>query len=488
MKATAAIALLALRHALRSRVILVLAALLFAAAFLLPLAIRSDGTPAGLIRLHLAYTLGIATFLLTLASLWAGCAAIAQEADEKTLQLLLVKPVARFRIWLGKWLALLLINAVLLAVVGAAGLATLRWQLARGGFDPADLAQAKLTTLAALETVRAPLPDIEPDVRAEYEALRAGGQLPEGAAESVVLDSIRRTQLARRYSIPPGGARTWTFAVPPFAPKREPSFRIGVPADIRDPRIVHVQFKCDSSIPGAAEYHAALDVEAGPLQTTTEVRAMPGTIQDILVRSYPADAREARATFRNAGTHNATLFFDPADGLVLRREAGTFAGNYVRALLQLYLRLALFSAIGVTLGTLFSLPVASFLALVLVLILQLSGFISAAAQVDRETFVANVAPFGGGGHHHGEAAAPEEPGLAARAAATVFYWTYRATWLALNPLLADRTLDDLASGTWLPPRRLARNALQQGLLLPLVLALVSTYVLKKREWALPQIN
>ena len=23
----------------------------------------------------------------------------------------------------------------------------------------------------------------------------------------------------------------------------------------------------------------------------------------------------------------------------------------------------------------------------------------------------------------------------------MFYWTYRATWLALNPLLADRTLD-----------------------------------------------
>ena len=488
MKATAAIALLALRHALRSRVILVLAALLFAAAFLLPLAIRSDGTPEGLIRLHLAYTLGIATFLLTLASLWAGCAAIAQEADEKTLQLLLVKPVARFRIWLGKWLALLLINAVLLAVVGAAGLATLRWQLARGGFDPDALAQAKLTTLAALETLRAPLPDIDADVRAEYEALRAGGQLPEGAAESIVLDNLRRTRLARLYSIPPGGSRTWTFDVPPFAPERDQSIQIGVPPEIRGPRIVLVQFKCDSSIPGAADFQAALDVEAGPLQTSTEIQAMAGTVQNTVIRSYPAGARQARVTFRNAGTHEATLFFDPAEGLILRREAGTFAGNYLRALLQLYLRLALFSAIGVTLGTLFSLPVASFLALVLVLILQLSGFISAAAQVDRDTFVANVALFGGGGHHHGEAAEPEEPGALAWTAATAFYWTYRATWLALNPLLSDRTIDDLASGTWLPPRRLATNALQQGLLLPLVLALVSTYVLKKREWALPQIN
>ena len=101
MSQIAAIALLALRHVVRSRVVLVLSALLFAAAFLLPLALRSDGTPEGLIRIHLAYVLGLGSFLLTLATLWAGCAAVAQEADEKTLQMLLVKPVPRLRIWLG---------------------------------------------------------------------------------------------------------------------------------------------------------------------------------------------------------------------------------------------------------------------------------------------------------------------------------------------------------------------------------------------------
>ena len=72
MKQVAAIALLALRHVVRSRVVLVLSVLLFAAAFLLPLALRSDGTPAGLIRIHLAYVLGLGSFLLTLATLWAG--------------------------------------------------------------------------------------------------------------------------------------------------------------------------------------------------------------------------------------------------------------------------------------------------------------------------------------------------------------------------------------------------------------------------------
>ena len=468
MSQIAAIALLALRSVFRSRVVLVLSGMLFAAAFLLPLALRSDGTPEGLIRIHLDYVLGIAAFLLTLSTLWAGCAAVSQEADDKTLQLLLVKPVPRIRIWLGKWVALLLLDALLLALVGAAAAATLQHQLRRGGFDPGALAAARQTTLASLQTLRAPLPDVEPDVRAEFERLRAARALPENAADSVVLDSIRRTELARRYSIAPGAARAWTFDLSTGA----------------GPLIV--QFKADSSVPGAADIHAALELQIDGQTFARDLLAMPGNPQTVVFDGIPADASHAIASFRNLGTRDATLFFDPSDGLVLRRPAGTFAGNYLRALAQLYLRLALFAAIGVALGTLFSMPVATFLTLVLILILQLSGFIVAAAQVDRAIFVQNVAPFGAAAHSHGEGTpAVPAPSFAARAAATVLFYAYRATYLTLRPLLEDRTLDALSTGTCLPPRDLLRNALQQGLVLPLLLAALSAAVLRKREWALP---
>ncbi len=470
MSQIAAIALLALRNALRSRVILVLLALVLAAAFLLPPAMRSDGTPDGLIRLHLAYTLGIAVFLLSLSTFWAGCAAISQEADDKTLQLVLVKPVPRLRIWLGKWLALLAIDALLLALVGALSAATLRLQLRRAGFDADALAAARQTTLAALDTIRAPLPDIAADVRAEYEALRARGALPADVSEAVALDSIRRAQLARRYSIPPGAARTWTFATPP--------------AGAAGPQTLVVQFKCDSSAPGDADLRAALALEAGGETIARDIPALPGTLQTAIFKNVPAAAAVV-ATFSNSGARAATLFFDPAEGLVLRRPAGTFAGNYLRALGHLYLRLALFAAIGVTLGTLFSMPVATFLALVLILVLQLSGFVSAAAQVDRATFVRNVAPFGAAARAQGDAAEPAAPSLAARATATVLFYSYRATYLALRPLLEDRTLDALSTGVRLPPRDLLRAGLRQGVALPLLLALLSAAVLRKREWALP---
>lgn len=466
MRQIAAIALLALRNALRSRVILVLFALLLAAGFLLPLTIRSDGTPEGLIRIHLAYTLGIATFLLTLATLWAGCAAISQEADDKTLQLLLVKPVPRLRIWLGKWIALLLLNALLLALVGALAAATLHVQLRRVPFDPSALADARQATLASLETLRAPLPDIEADVRAEYETLRARRALPENMSEKTILDSLRRTRLARLYSIPPRAVRAWTFG--PVTGHPQPLL---------------VQFKCDSSVPGAADLRATLELQIDGTKIAREIRTMPGTPQTLIFHEIPP-ASSVTATFRNQGPLDATLFFDPANGLVLRRPAGTFAGNYLRALAHLYLRLALFAAIGTTLGTLFSMPVATFLTLVLLLILQLSGFISAAAQIDRATFVENVAPFGA----DDPAADASGPSLAARATATVLFYAYRGTYLTLRPLLEDRTLDALSTGTRLPPRALLRALLQQGIVLPALLALLATAVLRRREWALPSTS
>ena len=476
MSQIAAIALLALRNVVRSRVILVLSGLLFAATFLLPLAIQGDGTPEGLVRIHLSYSLGIAVFLLSLATLWAGCAAVAQEADDKTLQLLLVKPVPRLRIWLGKWLALLLVDALLLALVGAVAAATLRQKLRRGGFDPDALARARQTSLASFADLRAPLPDVEADVRAEYKRLRGGGGIPDGMSESAALDSIRRALLARLYSVPPGASRIWNF---------------GERAAVPD--VLLVQFKCDSSIPGAADVRAALELDVGGQTYAREIQAMPGTLQTMVfdhLAAPPGGPSTVAVSFANRGRHDATLFFDPSEGLIVREPRGSFAGNLLRALGQLFFRLALFAAIGVALGTLFSMPVATFLSLVLVVILQLSGFVSAAAQVDRATFVANVAPFGADAHaHDGESGTPPAPpSLAARATATVLFYAYRGTYLALRPLLEDRTIDDLSAAAFIPPRAVARNFLQQGLLLPLLLAILSTAVLRRREWALPNIG
>ena len=461
-----------LRTLLRSRLAPVMLLAVLAATALLPLAMRGDGTLEGLIRLHLTYTLGLASFLLGLFSLWTGCAGISREAETKTLHLLVTKPVPRLSIWLGKWLALLVLDAALLAAAVAASAATLHHRVHSPAFTDAQRAEARPRALASLTTLRAPLPDVEPAVRADYLRLRAAGKLSD-APESTLLAQIRRNVLAREFALAPEASRTWQF------PR---------PDGCRDDAPVWLQLRCDSSILGSAETAIAWlpGAENGGEQQFAFIPGLPRLLPAPLPLSAYAAPNTLSVTLSNRDPSGATLFFDPDDGVLLRVRTGGFSGNLLRASLLLYGRMALLAAVGLTLGTLFSLPVAAFASVVLLLLLQLSNFIGAAAQTDRATFVANVAPFGADAHAHGDdgtTAAPPSP--AARAAATALYVLYRATWTLLRPLLEDTTLDRLATATAIPAREVIGTLLRQLLLLPLLLGLLSAATLRAREWALP---
>ena len=110
---------MAIRSAIRSRVVGVLLCLLLLAIIGLPLTVKGDGTLTGEVQVLLTYTLGAVTMILSIATLWAGCAAVSTEVEEKQIHLILTKPVNRFEVWLGKWLGLVTLNAVLLLVSGA---------------------------------------------------------------------------------------------------------------------------------------------------------------------------------------------------------------------------------------------------------------------------------------------------------------------------------------------------------------------------------
>jgi len=78
-----------------------LSVLLFGAVVGLPLDIKHDGTARGFTQILLTYTLGTITALLGFATLWLACGKVARDVEECQLQLVAVKPVARWKIWLG---------------------------------------------------------------------------------------------------------------------------------------------------------------------------------------------------------------------------------------------------------------------------------------------------------------------------------------------------------------------------------------------------
>src|SRR5271156_2968575 len=119
MQALLAITTLTWKAAFRYRLFWVITALLLVAVVGLPMLIKDDGTAEGFAQILITYTLGAVTGLLGLSTLWLACGTLARDVEECQIQMVAVKPIARWQIWLGKWLGLVSLNAALLAVAGA---------------------------------------------------------------------------------------------------------------------------------------------------------------------------------------------------------------------------------------------------------------------------------------------------------------------------------------------------------------------------------
>ena len=130
MQRILAIAWLTWKAALRFKLFLVIAVLLFAAVVGLPLLIQDDGTARGFTQIILTYTLSAITALLGFSTLWLACGTLARDIEECQMQVVATKPIARWQIWLGKWLGIVSLNAALLAFSGACVYGLLEWRAA----------------------------------------------------------------------------------------------------------------------------------------------------------------------------------------------------------------------------------------------------------------------------------------------------------------------------------------------------------------------
>src|SRR5262245_36788323 len=131
MQRLLAIAGLTWKAAFRFRLFIVVAVLLLASVVALPLLIKDYGTARGFTQILLTYTLITITALLGLSTLWLSCGTLARDIEECQIQMMVVKPVARWQIWLGKWLGIVSLDAALLALSGACIYGLLQWRAAK---------------------------------------------------------------------------------------------------------------------------------------------------------------------------------------------------------------------------------------------------------------------------------------------------------------------------------------------------------------------
>jgi hypothetical protein len=351
-----AVLVLTLQATLRYRLIQVMLALLALAVIGLPAVIKHDGTAQGFTQILLTYTLGSITVLLGFSTLWLGCGTLSREVEECQIQMVAVKPIARWQIWVGKWLGLMVLNAVLLGISGATVYLLVQW---RSSKLPAEVRQELLQKIfVARGSARPEIPMDE----IEREAAHRLQERLKDPSLAVMDRQYVRTQIVEQVKaeyqvIPPRAVRVWRISLGSRAAELQ-----------SQPLAIRTKFfAADATLSGTFGGWWEIGSTDGRRHQLDEMSLAPETFHEFPIPAGYLDG-EGDLLVRFYNFNDTALLFRIEDGIeVLYPEAG-FTLNFARGLIIILCWLGLLAAIGLAAGSVLSFPVAAFCTLAVLLV------------------------------------------------------------------------------------------------------------------------
>jgi hypothetical protein len=383
MQQLLAIAALTWKAALRFRLFLVVAGLLLAAVVGLPILIKDDGTARGFTQILLTYTLSAITALLGISTLWLSCGTLARDIEECQMQVVATKPISRWQIWLGKWLGIVSLNAVLLALSGICVYGLLQWRATK---LPAD-EQAVLRNQVLVARSSAKPDDLQPKID-QYTTQILDDRLKQTQITKADLPEVKKNiaeQVKAEFQIVPSGAtKTWRI-------------NLGSAAKSLEKEPLQFRIKFNAAQKSASGTFAAVwrfgDPPKTPVWRTDAMSLAPDTFHEINIPpGYIAPDGTITIAFGNP--NSSSLLFPLEDGMEVLYRDGGFGMNFTRGLGIIFCWMALLAAMGLASASFLSFPVASFLSLSLLLMALSSGTlagvvsegtIDGSAQADKNT-------------------------------------------------------------------------------------------------------
>jgi hypothetical protein len=459
MQPLLAIAGLTWKAAFRFRLFLVVAILLLGSVVGLPLLIKDDGTARGFTQILLTYTLGTISALLGLSTLWLACGTLARDIEDCTVQVVAIKPIARWQIWLGKWLGIMSLNAALLALSGASVYGLLQWRatrlpadqqkvlrnevlVARGSVKPASLDKEIQEETDRLLRERL---QKNPDIRAD---------IPE--ARKQILEQVK----AEWQIVPPGYMHIWQL-------------ELGTAKQIARGQPLYLRLKFNAADKSASgTFDGRLRVGAPretPLWHSEVMSLAPDTFHEFEVPANYDDKGVLTVAFLNA--NNTALLFPLEDGLEMLYRQGGFGLNFVRGLGIIFCWMALLATLGLAAASFLSFPVAAFLSLGVLTLALSSGTISNA--VSEGTLMGYNSETGRSGHSVVDVVAIP---------------VFRAVLEVINLAKDFSPIDALSTGRCVTWGELGRAFGQIVLLLGGGIGLIGIIIFNRRELATAQVQ
>ncbi|MBM4148243.1 MAG: hypothetical protein FJ224_04290 [Lentisphaerae bacterium] len=445
-----ALAVLAMRAAVRSRVFVSTMVALCVMIVWVPLNVRGDGTAAGQARILIHYTLALALVVAGTGAVWTSCSAVSQEIESGEIRLVAVKPVRAFEVWAGKWLGLMALNSLLLLLT-AAVLCVFLFFLTRsswGGDGPSTVRERVLTPRRMYEPVSDAV--TEEAFLDEFTRLREEGEIQPGVTPESVREPIMQRIMARRAAVGPGESKHWTINVPAgamaWAGERRKSFIGFRVASASWAGRVHGEWKVSSPAADGEWTVPATDYADG-----YHMIDLPGSLLP--------DGGAVVVTYLNGSRDESdAAVFSGKPPVALLVPSGAFAASLARTLAGMLSLLAVLTALGLCAGTIFSFPVAAFASFSMVLIFLLGRYQGASSE-----------PL------------PPDVGFMMAFAEGVGLRMARVVNMVGGPVFRAVTIAQLADGLAVPVSRAVLSVLFLAGLYPTALGAAASLILSRRE-------
>lgn len=347
------IALLTFRTAVRSRMAISLACVVLLIVFGLPAFLDSDMNPAEAVNVAMFYTLSAVEIVLCVAAVWSGAASFSQDIKNKTFHLIRVKPVALWQAWVGKWLGLVALFASVM-LLGFAGM-YIRIHMLPGEFPE--------SAYVASRFISPDLPD--PSVQVEKivsVARNEKGEPLQGKELAAYRNAVIMQIPYMTDSISSGQKWNWRFHLSEkIAGNRPLGFRFKFDSDSVSRE--GIKAKCKVSSPGISDSvtFELSDFTSREIEIPLESGHFEGA--DVL------DLQIVHSGEKGTGS----IILQPRQGMFLMQPAALLPVNMLRAYVVAVSVVALVTALGLTLGAFFTLPVAVFCSVAIIATVLISN-------------------------------------------------------------------------------------------------------------------
>lgn len=370
-------------EAIGSRLSILLVMMVVVTLPILPLLLDPQERLAYRIQFLLTWSLSGASVMLAVITIALACGSVCGDIESRRIHMALSKPLRRSEYLLGKWLGVILLDAMLVGLVGIgvyAGVLALARTPAADAADRLAVQEQVLTARVAARPVHPRGAEFEQSVAASIEEIRKSDpalfdRSPERARKRIVAQRVHEW-----HTVTADVVSSFLFTRLDKQAIRAPvvQLRLEPFADNSSIARADVRFALwlnERPFPVRGGEHVAYTFSTGMTHTIdlpTDAIADDGTLRVTIANQNLVMPGEERPT---------SISFTPGEGLEVMYRAGGFGGNFVRGLLVLWAKLALLAAAALATAAWLGFPTALLASLTVYVTAAASGFFTDAIDI-----------------------------------------------------------------------------------------------------------